>query len=232
MGQVPTLQKPYLIVGGGRLASHISHYFKLLDIPFYCWHRNHEHPLSTFLTLTEKVLLAVSDDAIEPLSETIPQKTTIHFSGALTLPKVESAHPLFTFGPDLYDLGTYRTIPFITEKGRLPFSDLFPDLPNVSYEIDAEKKPVYHAWTSIAGNFSSILIMEYVKKLEAINLPASLAKPYLTQVLKNSFQSQTALTGPIARGDEKTIRKHLDVIDDDFKLVYESFVNLYRKRAS
>ena len=106
MGQVPTLQKPYLIVGGGRLASHISHYFKLLDIPFYCWHRNHEHPLSTFLTLTEKVLLAVSDDAIEPLSETIPQKTTIHFSGALTLPKVESAHPLFTFGPDLYDLGT------------------------------------------------------------------------------------------------------------------------------
>jgi predicted short-subunit dehydrogenase-like oxidoreductase (DUF2520 family) len=74
--------------------------------------------------------------------------------------------------------------------------------------------------------------MEYVKKLEAINLPASLAQPYLTQVLKNSFQSQTALTGPIARGDEKTIRKHLDVIEDDFKLVYESFVNLYRKRAS
>ena len=232
MGQVPTIQKPFLIVGGGRLASHLAHYFNLLDIPFYQWTRHSKHPLTLFLNYSHSVLLAVSDDVIEPLADSIPNKMVIHFSGVLSTPLAESAHPLFTFGPDLYDLETYRTIPFITEKDRLSFSDLFPELPNVSYEIDPHKKPIYHAWTSIAGNFSSILIMEYIKKLKEMSLPASMAEPFLKQVLKNSLQSQKALTGPIDRGDEKTIRKHLAVIDDDFKPIYESFVQLCQKRAS
>ena len=75
-------------------------------------------------------------------------------------------------------------------------------------------------------------ISEYIKKLKEMSLPASMAEPFLKQVLKNSLQSQKALTGPIDRGDEKTIRKHLAVIDDDFKPIYESFVQLCQKRAS
>lgn len=232
MGQVPTLHKSYLIIGGGRLATHLAHYFSLLDIPYYQWTRQTEHPLSTLLNPIQKVLLAVSDDAIEPLAKSIPNKTLIHFSGVLSTKLAEGAHPLFTFGPDLYDLETYRTIPFITEKGNSPFFDHFPELPNLSYEIDSAQKPLYHAWTSMAGNFSSFLIMEYVKKIKGMNLPASLAKPYLTQVLKNSLQSHSALTGPIARGDNQTIQKHLDVLGENFKPLYQSFVQLIREKAS
>lgn len=232
MGQVPTLHKSYLIIGGGRLATHLAHYFSLLDIPYYQWTRQTEHPLSTLLNPIQKVLLAVSDDAIEPLAKSIPNKTLIHFSGVLSTKLAEGAHPLFTFGPDLYNLETYRTIPFITEKGNSPFFDHFPELPNLFYEIDSVQKPLYHAWTSMAGNFSSFLIMEYVKKIKEMNLPASLAKPYLSQVLKNSLQSHSALTGPIARGDNQTIQKHLDVLEENFKPLYQSFVQLIREKAS
>jgi predicted short-subunit dehydrogenase-like oxidoreductase (DUF2520 family) len=71
-----------------------------------------------------------------------------------------------------------------------------------------------------------------VKKIKGMNLPASLAKPYLTQVLKNSLQSHSALTGPIARGDNQTIQKHLDVLGENFKPLYQSFVQLIREKAS
>ncbi len=108
MGQVPTLHRCYLIIGGGRLATHLAHYFSLLDIPYCQWTRQTEHPLSTLLNPIQKVLLAVWDDAIEPLAKPIPNKTLIHFSGVLSTKLAEGAHPLFTFGPDLYDLVQYK----------------------------------------------------------------------------------------------------------------------------
>lgn len=232
MGQVPTIQKPYLIVGGGRLATHLSHYFDLLDVSFYQWTRHNVHPLSIYLDVSEKVLLAVSDDAIEPLTTTIPNNKKIHFSGALVSSHAESAHPLFTFGQDLYELGTYQSIPFVTEKGKSSFSDLFPELNNPSYEIDSKEKPLYHTWTSMAGNFSSVLIMEYAKNLKDINLPPSIAKSFLIQVLENSLQNSDALTGPIVRGDEKTIQKHLSLLDEEDAQIYHAFKQKIEKSIS
>ena len=49
----------------------------------------------------------------------------------------ECAHPLMTFGLDLYDLTTYRSIPFILDSGGTPFHELLPGLPNPSFTIPA-----------------------------------------------------------------------------------------------
>ena len=226
MGQVPNIQKKYLIIGGGRLATHLASYFKLIDIPFHQWTRKNNQPLSSFLDISEKILLAVSDDAIESLSQSISNKIIIHFSGALTIAKTQSVHPLFTFGYNLYDKKTYMSIPFITEKGGKSFKTLFPELENTSFSINQKDKILYHAWASIAGNFSSILITEYVNKLVGMGLPYNLATPYLSQMLHNSIESSKALTGPINRGDSKTIKKHLDAIDKEFQVIYNAFLTL------
>ena len=55
---------------------------------------------------------------------------------------------------------------------------------------------------------ANIGLIEYVNKLVGMGLPYNLATPYLSQMLHNSIESSKALTGPINRGDSKTIKKH------------------------
>ncbi len=236
MRRVPNTKTPYLIIGDGRLARHLSHYFTLLDIPFTTWCRRDDRTLTPFLNQTDRALLAITDDAIEgfiPANSDLPHPTFIHFSGSVATPLAESAHPLFTFGPELYDLETYQSIPFVTEKGRSSFQNLFPELSNPSFSIDAGQKPNYHAWAAMAGNFTTILWTEYFRQINKLGLPKELVFPYLKQVVNNSLNQSNALTGPLARGDQKTIQKHLDALsEDDFQEVYEAFVNVYRRRRA
>lgn len=230
MEQVPMKIKPYLIIGGGKMASHLSHYFSMLDIDFYQWKRTSKQPLDPFLKLSTKVLLAVSDDSIEAIASKIEDKLIIHFSGVLSTSYAESAHPLYTFSSSLNDLPQYESIPFVLEKGRKDFSQLFPELKNNSFKIDQNQKVLYHAWASMVGNFSSILINEYSKILKSFSLPVDIAEPYLKHVIKKSLYEKDFLTGPISRGDNKTIEKHLSVIDNNFKPIYRSFVELIKKK--
>ena len=97
MEQVPTKKKPYLIIGGGRLAKHLAYYLQLLDIPFNQWKRKDRSKLEKLSSNSNKILLAISDDSIIPVAKKFPDKLVIHFSGVLTTKFAESAHPLFTF---------------------------------------------------------------------------------------------------------------------------------------
>lgn len=48
-----------------------------------------------------------------------------HFSGALFSEAIHGAHPLTMFSNSLYDLETYRSIPFIFKKGRRSFANAY-----------------------------------------------------------------------------------------------------------
>lgn len=225
----------YLIVGDGKTAKHISHYFNLLDVPYNIWNRKFSIPFSKKYDGEEKILVLISDDKIEEFIEEnkskVSEVTWIHFSGSLSTPLAESAHPLMTFHNTFYDLDFYQSIPFVTEKGRKSFSELFPGLPNRSYEIESSQKSFYHAWCSVAGNFTSILWSGFFDRLESkLNLPKEIALPYLEKITSNIAKNPKAVTGPIARGDSKTIDKHLEALtDDEFKKVYESFLEIKSK---
>lgn len=230
MEQVPVKNKPYLIIGGGRLAKHIANYFQLLGIPFNQWKRTNKSKLEDLTTKSGKVLLAISDESIIPVAKRFTGRLVIHFSGVLSTKFAESAHPLFTFSNNLYPLKEYQNIPFITERNRMKFKDLFPELLNVSYEIDRTEKAKYHAWASMVGNFSSFLISEYKNVFTNLELPREILKPYLFRVVKNSMEENDALTGPIIRGDQKTIDSHLKSIETDFIPIYKSLVKCIKKR--
>ncbi len=228
----------YLIVGNGKTAKHISHYFEILNIPFNSWNRNQSIQFEEMLTEEKKILVLIPDDQIEKFIEEQKSKVSaqvlwIHFSGVLSTPLAESAHPLFTFHNSLYDLATYKSIPFITERGRKTFSELFPELRNTSYEIEPSNKSLYHAWCSIAGNFTSILWSEFFNRLEnQFHLPKETAFPYLKQVALNTFANPGSLTGPLVRSDNETINKHLETLkDDDFYKIYNSFKELYENKT-
>lgn len=244
MRQVPA-NSSFLLIGNGRLARHLAHYFELEAIPFSVWSRNDSSPpvvagpLASSAALPQlaprHILLAINDSAIEPfirehrLDELGSQTRVVHFSGALVTPLAASAHPLMTFGERLYDLPTYRAIPFVVEAGRVDFSELLPGLKNPFFALNAELKPLYHALAVASGNFTVLLWEKVFADFEEkLGLPREVLRPYLAQTAKNLGQVEkgdSVLTGPLVRGDVATLAKHLTALKgDSLALIYQAFV--------
>jgi len=226
-----------LLIGNGRLAKHFQYYLELKSIPFKRWWRGSAFDLHLLLADSEKILVLISDNAIEPFikenQKSTARATWIHCSGSLETPLAEGAHPLMTFGDKLYDLQSYQSMPFVTTSGRKGFKELFPELNNPSATISGDKKGLYHAWASMAGNFSSMLWAEYLLRLEhEFQIDRNLATPYLNQIFKNIHDSQSPMTGPLIRGDEQTLATHLNSLNGDpFKIVYTAFTDAFRQSA-
>jgi hypothetical protein len=230
---------PIGIVGDGRVASHFQHYLRLLGNPVRAWSRRREvsSPVDS-LASSKTVLLLIRDGEIESFIRRWPallEKRLVHFSGSLSTSFAEAAHPLMTFGPDLYDLGTYCSIPFVLDEGATPFDELLPDLPNPWFTIPPRERPYYHALCVMAGNFSTLLWLKLFEELHGrYGIPASAAHPYLAQTATNlRVNPRAALTGPLCRGDMKTVDANLKALaGDPFDAVYAAFVSAFERRAS
>ena len=233
----------YAILGGGRLARHMRHYLSLLGLPCSAWARqpdpelNSHHSGSADLRLSKTiapashVLLLVSDGAIASLLKRYPElhcKTLVHCSGAQSIPGVAGAHPLMTFGPELYDLETYRSISFMLDQG-LQMSDVLPGLPNSHHHISVERKAQYHALCVMAGNFPQILWQAINQRFEQQGIPAEILQPYLRQVLENFLAApDKALTGPLSRADRGTIKRNIQSLQSDpMQELYRAFADFY-----
>ena len=234
MGQVPE----FGIVGDGRVARHFHHYFNLLGIPVRAWSRREPGPSPPeALDGCSTVLLLIRDAAIVPFVEAWPalrRGRLVHFSGSVVTPLAEAAHPLMTFGRELYEFGSYREIPFVLDAGRTPLPDLLPGLPNPWFAIPAGQRPYYHALCVMAGNFSTLLWQKLFDELEGrFAIPASAAHPYALRVAANLVaDAGRALTGPVSRHDATTIAANLEALEGDpFRGVYSAFVRAHEDRS-
>lgn len=237
MGQVPNKKKTtYLIVGNGKASRHIQFYFQSLKIPFSVWTKSSSENFDSLALQSEKVLVLIKDDEIEKFilekkSGMLKNKIFIHFSGLLSLPDAESAHPLITFGENLYEPEIYRKITFITEAGRMSFRELFPELSNTFFQIPAEQKALYHAFCVMSGNFTTILWQSFFDYLKKLNIPEEAAYLYLNKITENIATSNNPLTGPLQRKDVNTIAKHLEALENNsIKKIYLSFIEFYNSK--
>lgn len=222
----------YLIVGSGRTARHFAEYCRLLQLPFLTWSRKFDTSDSDLVQKSKAsthILLLISDSAIADFIKAHPflkEKLLIHFSGALEIPDAVGAHPLMTFGPELYTLAEYQKIPFVLTSQHV-FSEVLPGLPNRSFQIAAEEKAYYHALCVMSGNFTTLLWQKMREGLKSLHLPADIANPYLEQITKNILATPNlALTGPLARRDQITMDKNLQALhqhQDSFEQVYRAF---------
>jgi len=236
MGQVPEqLQIPeYLVIGNGRLARHILHYFSLLNIQAAHWYRGMESAIPE----AKRYLVLISDNAIEEfIAENLRDKTgiKIHCSGALTTPLAVGAHPLTTFSPDLYTAEKYKEIFFILDANAPDFAELLPGLPNPHARLDPALKAKYHAHCVMAANYSCLLWQKLFHGFEnEFRLPPEAAFPLLQQQTENILRDwKNALTGPLVRGDTATISRNLDALEGDaYRNIYQTFVDSYGKETS
>lgn len=230
MGQVPTQMraslKTYLLIGRGRLAQHLKFWFQsqINENPHYkflFWDRTQsESSLQRLLQEHEPnltILLAISDDAIESFYQTQLCKfksSVVHFSGVLNHPSLLCAHPLMSFANELYEMDFYKTIPFAI-TGFDELQEEFPFLENEFVKILPEQKPLYHSMAVMSGNFMTLLLQKVFKLSEQeLKIKPSFFAPFLSKTLQNTLQNpERALTGPLVRGDFKTIEKHLVALE-------------------
>lgn len=221
----------FLIVGAGKLAKHLNHYLSLLEQSPLNWDRSQDpHLLKTKIAESTHVLLAISDSAIESFYRKHLaglDKTVVHFSGALNIPEVIAAHPLMTFGPELYDRDTYFRIHFVI-TGATHLHEALPGLPNEFSVLAPEHKALYHALCVMGGNFPVVLWQKMFAEFDRLGISREAARIYLETVLHNTMKNpQTALTGPLARHDKSTVIKNIEALENDpFQKVYFTFADI------
>lgn len=183
------------------------------------------------------IFLCIPDDAVSPTAKLLTEsldwedKIVAHTSGALAASALQplarkgaylmSFHPVQTFSIAAKSSfsGIYIGIEG-DEEAVLEGVQIARAFDAKEVILTADKKPRYHLAASIASNFFVTLMAMACEVLESIGLERNEAiamlRPLVTQTCTNVTSSlpEHVLTGPAARGDEKTLKVHLDAIEN------------------
>jgi hypothetical protein len=231
--------KTILIVGSGRLAAHLNHWITLQSsentkYKILNWDRGQDpHLIRTFIQQADLIWLAISDSALFSFYEKyllgFDHLKVVHFSGALHDPRMLCAHPIMTFGLELYTEEIYKKIQFAI-TGCEKLSDALPGFENCYFILPAEQKPLYHALCVVSGNLPQLLWREASKVSCENKIPFSAFELLIRQSLENFLSAgEKALTGPFARHDLTTIEKNKAALPDSLKNIYSQFQKEFLK---
>jgi predicted short-subunit dehydrogenase-like oxidoreductase (DUF2520 family) len=202
-------------------------------------HSDHFSDVSWDITRhADVVFITTPDSAIKDTCKTISQNTgfadnavVMHCSGALASSVLSSAktcgawigsmHPLQSFAS-----ADYKTNPFqgisVSLEGEGPAVNIaktiVTDLGGTVVTILTEAKTLYHASAVVASNYLVTLLDLAIRLIEEAGINRqdafNLLRPLIDGTLSNikKVGIQKALTGPIARGDIKTVEKHVEEI--------------------
>jgi predicted short-subunit dehydrogenase-like oxidoreductase (DUF2520 family) len=175
----------------------------------------------------------------------------LHLSGARDRRELEplrllgvaagSCHPLQTFPARPRPGNPFADIAFAIEgdpRALAAARRLARRLGGRSFPVEPRAKPLYHLAAALASNGAVGLVGAARDALTAAGIPRERAlaalRPLVTAAVDASFSTspEYALTGPVARGDEETLRRHraaLAAWDRDRLGLYESLVREQRR---
>lgn len=143
-------------------------------------------------------------------------------------------HPAMTFTGTSVDLPrlpgcVYGATAPATERA---FTEqMIGDLGGIAMWVPEDKRTLYHAGLAHGANHLVTLVSQALELLSAAggDNPAATLRPLLTAALDNALEhGDTALTGPIVRGDVNTIRGHLVEITANAPHTLPSYVAMAR----
>ncbi len=168
----------------------------------------------------------------------------LHKKGA----DIASIHPLQVFANPEKALETLPGIYYAIEGNDRAMSwavKLIDKLQGKLLLIPTARKPLYHAASVFAANYLVVLahlavtIMEEIGESPEDSYQAFL--PLMVSALQNieEFGTASALTGPISRGDEKTIETHVKTLEelpsgvlDSYRVLGQEAVELAARSGS
>ncbi len=176
------------------------------------------------------VLCCVPDTAVQELAASWPvhpATLVIHCSGSLGLdvlhphPRRASVHPLVS----LVDGSTGALSlsgAWFGVAGDPGALDVVEALGGNAVEVPDELRGAYHAAAAIASNHLVALLGQVERVAAQVGVPLEAYLALAGGSLANAAERGPAgaLTGPVARGDWSTVRRHLDSIDRSERPAY------------
>ena len=216
------------IVGAGRVGSSIARSLAAAGVEVRTTGRD---DLETTVPGAGCVLLCVPDDQIEAAAGRVaavaPNLSLIgHTSGATGLDALGAAtsagatafsvHPLQTIPtPDSDLTGAPAAIAGASPEALGMARSIALACHMEPFEVPEEARAAYHAAASMASNFLVALEASAEELLATSGVEDGreiLTPLVLTAAANWSERGAAALTGPIARGDEETVRRHAEAI--------------------
>lgn len=187
----------------------------------------------------DMVILAVPDAAIAAVAERIePTDTTVvtHLAGSLGLGALGShrrraaVHPLVSLPEP--ELGARRLRgAWFAVAGDDAGGDIVDAFGGRSFVVADEDRAAYHATAVVASNHL-VALMGQVERIGAtVGVPRAAMVDLARGSLENvaSIGAAAALTGPIARGDEDTVRRHRAALPADEVPLYDALADAARR---
>ena len=194
------------------------------------------------------VILAVRDDAIRPLAESLAESglvreshTVLHLSGVLGQ---EALAPLV---PSRAALGSLHPLQTIADAERAPDClrgawAAVEGMPRAvetaealaravglqPFEVPPRLKAVYHAGAVFAANYFVVVEAVAQRLIRHAGLPEDQAWQALQPLVRGTLENlerlgpAAALTGPVLRGDVATIGRHLEALTADDAMLYRA----------
>ncbi|RDV84253.1 Rossmann-like and DUF2520 domain-containing protein [Ammonifex thiophilus] len=192
------------------------------------------------------VFITTPDDAIAGTAEAIAREGgfragqwVAHTSGSLPAevlrPAAEagaivfSLHPLQSFA-DRETAAELLAGSFFVFEGDENAEELartlVADLKGSFWRLRSEAKPLYHAAACVASNYL-VSLLHFMKRLAVrAGLPEEQIMPAFLPLIQGTLRNVLALgavgalTGPVARGDQETIRRHKSALDPEEWEIY------------
>ena len=182
--------------------------------------------------LGKLIFLTVSDDAIPSLAKSLSDKLEsfsgkeiVHCSGTHSSKVLDtladrgaltaSFHPMKAITTKTNSLENTWFDLEGDEKLLQKLEILAADLDAHTFRVEPEAKPLLHASAVVASNYL-VVLADLVSKIAALaDIPEDQALKAISPLMQNTLDNITdlgvseALTGPIVRGDIKTIQQHL-----------------------
>jgi predicted short-subunit dehydrogenase-like oxidoreductase (DUF2520 family) len=187
------------------------------------------------------LVIATPDDRVREVARAVePEPGTVvaHLAGSFGLGPLAphrrraAVHPLVALPTPA--LGARRLVgAWFAVAGDPLVRDLVRSLGGRWFEVGDADRPVYHAAAVIASNHLVALLGQVERLSQAAGVPfeayIDLARATLDNVA--TLGPAAALTGPAARGDEATIRRHLRALPPEERRAYRSLVDAARRLA-
>jgi len=194
----------------------------------------------------ELVLLAVPDDALQPLVAGLAAvdawqagQLVAHTSGRFGVGVLAPAraagaiplaiHPAMTFTGHSLDLARLPDSSFgvTADVAMLPIAQaLVVEMGAEPVPIAEADRALYHAALAHGANHLATLVAQSAELLGSIGVehPERMLGPLLRAALENALSSgENALTGPVVRGDAGTVRAHVDALQESSAEVLDAY---------
>ena len=237
-------------IGAGKCGVSLANYFRCNGFSISGFYSRHSMcggfkflPLLDLVNNSEIIFITVSDSQIINVWNDISRlnlggKIICHTSGQNTSDifigadknMVCSVHPMLTFNSTDVSVHAISKAFFTLEGGEDAISKISQILikcKNRFKVINKEDKAKYHAAACFASNFVVSVCDVAFKMLYECGFSEDEARQALVPIMENNMSNiisvgtKKAVTGPAARGDMETIKKHLEVLGEYTDLYME-----------